>query len=196
MDEDPDMDTRPSVWAAIDAAIQRRFDACMFFLMRLGLKKSVIRYFFWAVLLASMIVDNYCVYLNAGRKFVPSFIIEAVVFAVFFSMQRTDYHSDLQAETRGMRSVADFRMMHVCGLLKFVTGTGLLFWFIFAPSDLLHAHASAKSAQEFTVYLVKDISRNIDRLAMLSLMYLLKTPPTPPPIESKRTVLVPVTQRL
>ena len=183
-------------FATTDAAIQAVFDRFVFFLMRkFGWPKSIIRYALNAVTILSVVCTAYCDW------HVPSWrsnaVVNLLIVAFVLAQQRVQMSQDLQAEKRGMLSLTDAEASGKLGQL-----TKILFWF-FLIYDLLRVAGIMSpmtgSAEELPVLAAwarreSVVSALLDA-SIIGLVYLARTPRTPPPVEQRVTELVPVPVR-
>ena len=177
----------------IDAAIQRRFDAFIFFLMRrFGWQKSIIRYALWGVILLCALIDIYCQWIKAGCKLQWKLVWDGLWILPMIFLQWRDHKYDRAAEEKGMRSLADAHPLGMIRVIKaliffctvqWVQITGLC-WLL------------PRKGSPYMVFIskVNDISITVFLLSYLSLLYLACTPPTAPPEKEKAGVLVPAPQ--
>jgi hypothetical protein len=177
----------------IDAAIQRRFDAFIFFLMRrFGWQKSIIRYALWAIVIVCILVDILCIWITRGHKLRWSMVTDGLWLVWIFSIQRTSYQHDRTAEEKGVRSLTDARpplLLLACKLLICI----FFVWWL-QLTALLWILTKKIDPHIVFVLKVKDLETVVCVMAFLALIYLVRTPPTAPPEKEKTRVLIPLPQ--
>lgn len=184
------MDKIPTILAVIDAAIQRKFDAFIFLLMRVfGWQKSFIRYLLWCVTIISITVNTYIGWVLNGRKLGGGEIFAFVILALALFMQWGDRFLDRVAEERRMYSAAD-RPVKGDGFFK------LIFWFFSAQWAGVIVIVwllpfKNTSPGEIMMTRIQSLASFFFFSSFLAIEYLKRTPPIPPPREEKLKVLVP-----
>jgi len=180
-------------FAAADETIQREFDSVIFFLMRhCGWRKSIIRYAVWALMALTTLVILYARWLIHKRTPHWSMVGDLFFLPIVFWIQRQYYQHDLAAEKRGVMSIADARFLVALSRLK------IFCWcvFVFFVESVIVGSMFPDKKEPFLVHvvIVKDVGNAFTYLLYLVLLYLAKTPNTPPPREEKARGLVPATQ--
>ncbi len=180
----------------LDAFVQTKFDGCVFFLMRrLGWSKSTIRYVLWAVMILAIMISIGCIFIGNGHKWSGRATVNIVQLALLILIQWGDRICDQEAEEIGERSYADrIEKGHQGWKLAFaialVAVTVMLFIGWSHPERL-------NIRQELISNMRADVTANwIFFWSNLAMFYLVKTPPTAPPVKESKTVLVPAPQRL
>lgn len=162
----------------IDAAVQRRFDAACFFLMRrFGVRKSAIRYFLNGIYVTG--TTGVAVHL-ARIGYVGLGVIAALYPLLLLIAQHVDRHHDHEAETRmdGTASEAD-RTTLVSGRNKLMAAANIVVCVCLIR--LLPEHALG-----FMAWLMTAVSH-------LLLAFLARTPMNPPAERERESILTPQT---
>jgi len=181
-----------SYFSALDAAVQGRFDRCIFFLMRIfGWKKSFIRFILWGIAITALAINTYCQWLLNGRKVGGGVVGGIALLGLLLLIQLADYVLDRYAESMKMFSSAD-RIDSSYGFFKLIFGS-IMLQHLLIVVVLLFA-ASPKSGEEFLLLTLRvdAFSGLVFYFFVLATIYLKRTPPEPPPTKVELRILVPV----
>lgn len=166
-----------------DAAIQRQFDSCVFFLMRhFGFGKAIIRYALWSMFILTTVVSVYCDWIKNGYTLNQGVIGGALWIFPFLMIQRRDYRNDAAAEKHSMHSIGDLQHSRFLNLSKSVVFSIMLMGICITIAKWVTAEINTDAYLRH-VEMIQDISRSFGNLVFLSMLYLVKTPPAPPKLE-------------
>ena len=177
----------------LDAAIQRRFDAFIFILMRrFGWQKSIIRYALWGFMVIVLLIHVYCKWIIGGHKLQWGLIYDGLWILPFTFYQRRDYQYDRASEGGIARSFADVRLLQALQTGKLLICMCLILYANFVGVCWL----SSKERNPYIAFVEKvdDVSFTFFLLIMLAILYLVRTPPAAPPEKEKAGSLVPAPQ--
>ncbi|OGH59480.1 MAG: hypothetical protein A2725_01505 [Candidatus Magasanikbacteria bacterium RIFCSPHIGHO2_01_FULL_33_34] len=167
-----DLIASPFVW--IDQLIQKGVDSVMFFLMRMfGLRKSIIKYIITSLFIIGLI--GMIIY-----DFQQGHVVQVClgVLWLFCSLivQHINYYDDVKDENSNtVYFRSDLNLIKFDSIIKIFC--------IFHISEVIFFGIDVQS--NFYIY-----SHNITFFSFLLLVYIAKTPNTPPPQEKKVTKLV------
>lgn len=172
------------LFAALDRAVQKRFDSVCFFLMRrFGLRKSVIRLSLFIGAIAFSLVGLLA---SAASGFLPPIALFGHLANVLWPAfpMILSWRADRLAESSSaVRSRADLVMPALIGTLKLLFA-GLAVWSLIRLQAITCLPA-LETAPDLRMLRISPLAELLFCLAVLALLYLLRTPMNPPPEKEK-----------
>lgn len=173
-----------SLFVLLDGAVQRAVDAGAFFLMcRLRCGKALIRYALTALMITAFAAEFYWKILPSGK---PDIMLLVIVGLLLLS-QHAVFLLDNAAEESDAASPMDMAMENFLPILKGIA------WLIIIVKPIIYFAAIWVRLAEYEK--AAHVADCIAYVVNLILLYLVRTPKTPPPAKERKTVLVPVPVR-